>query len=115
MATITPTVTITDNVPSVTWTGITTTTDTPSAFAIQDQAGLAMSVQFAGTFNGGTTAVLQGSNDGSTYTTLKDVLGNSVSATAAALFEVSSSVRYIKPSVSSGSADNVNVIVVLRG
>lgn len=115
MATITPAVTITDSVPSVTWTGITTTTDTPSAFAVQGQSGLAMSIQFAGTFNGGTTAVLQGSNDGSTYTTLKDILGNNVSTTAAALFEVSSSVRYIKPAVSAGSSDNVNVIVVMRG
>lgn len=115
MATITPAVSITSGVPSVTWTGITTTTDTPSALTVTDQAGLAMAVQFGGTFNGGTTAVLQGSNDGSTYFTLKDILGNSVSATAAALFEVSTSVRYIKPSVSSGSADNVNVIVVMRG
>jgi hypothetical protein len=102
-------------VPRLIWTGITTTSDTADSFIVIGQSGVAGSVQFAGTFAGGSTAVLQCSNDGSTWFTMKDTLGNNISATAAAYFEFTTTAAYIRPAVTSGSADNVDVIVLLRG
>lgn len=117
MATISPVSAFSGAVQTVTWTGITTTTDTAAAYGPMNggKGALRASVTFGGTFNGGTTALLQGSNDDVTYATLTDLAGNAISATAAKVQEFSSSVLYIKPSVASGSADNVNVVVAMRG
>lgn len=114
MADISPTKSIVDGVPTVRWDDISTTTDTPLKFTITEQWGLAGSVQFVGTF-GGATVVLQMSNDGTNWVSIKDLLGNAVSATAAAMFEFTCSAAYIKPDVSGGAADNIDVILVLRG
>lgn len=116
MATISPVFDLSlSRAPRFSWPDITTTTDTPVAQNVSDQCGLAGVVQFSGTFNGGTTAVLQGSVNGTDYVTLKDIFGNSISCTAAAMFEFSTSCPYIKPAVSGGSSDNVTVTVCLRG
>lgn len=115
MATVTPTIDVVSGVPRITWADITTTTDTVTAFPVQAQHGLAGCVQFAGTFAGGSTAVLQGSNDNSAWVTLKDIYGNAISTTAAAMFEFSTAAAYIRPNVTAGAADDVDVIVVLRG
>jgi len=72
------------------------------------------SVQISGTFNGGTTCVMQVSNDGSTWFTADDTQGTAVSATADAFFELSTAARYIRPSVSSGSSDDLDVVLVVR-
>lgn len=114
MADISPTKSIVDGVPTLRWDDVSTTTDTPLKFAITEQWGLAGSVQFVGTF-GGATVVLQMSNDGSNWVTIKDLLGNSVSATAAAMFEFTCSAAYIKPSVTGGAGDNIDIIIVFRG
>lgn len=116
MATITPTVAVNGEVVTVTWTGITTTTDTAAAYGPMNKGKGARhaSVTFGGTFNGGSDASLQGSNDDTTYATLTDLAGNAVNATAAKIQEFSSSALYVKPIVVSGSADNVNVVMVLR-
>jgi len=113
MATITPALSISNNVPRVTWTGVSTT-DTMTALAVEAQRGLAASVQFSGTW-GSATVTLKGSNDNVTFFTLKDTYGNNISATADAQFELSTAVGYIKPASSGGTADNVDVVVVLRG
>jgi hypothetical protein len=116
MATITPVSAFTNNVRTATWTGITTTTDTPEAFGpINTGRGPVYgAVTFSGTFNGGTTAVLQGSIDGVVYATLTDIAGNAISATAAKMQEFVSSAMYFKPSVGSGVTDDVNVVVIFR-
>lgn len=113
MATITPTTAFDGSAQVVTWTGLTTTTDTAEAFATKGGM-LAASVYLGGTFGGGTTA-LQGSEDGTNYVTLKDINGTAVSATSAARFEVSSATRYIKPVQTGGTGDNANITVTLRG
>lgn len=115
MPDISPTRSIVDGVPTLRWDDITTTTDTPLKFAITEQWGLAGSVQFTGTFNGGTTAALQMSNDGTNWVTIKDLQGVPISTTAAAMFEFTCSAAYIRPSVTIGSSDDVDVILVLRG
>ena len=68
------------------------------------------SVQISGTF-GGATVVLQGSNDGTTYATLKDLQGNNLSFTAAGYAEFSSGAAFIKPSISGGAGDSLNINV----
>jgi len=114
MADISPTRSIVDGVPTVRWDDITTSTDTPLKFAVTEQWGLAGSVQFGGTF-GGSTVTLQMSNDGTNWVDIKDLQGITISATATTMFEFTCSAAYIKPNVTGGSANNVDVIIVLRG
>lgn len=114
MGTITPVVKrTTEQIPYVIWEDIVTG-DTINRFALTEQWGLAGSVQISGTF-GGATVKLQHSNDGSNWFDAKDIFGVTVSATAAAIFEVSLSSAYFRPAIASGSANAVDVILVLRG
>lgn len=116
MATISPVSAMNGDVQVVTWTGITTTTDTAEALGPlnKGRGAVRAAVTFSGTFNGGTTAVLQGSVDGVVYATLTDVAGNAISATAAKMQEFTSAALYFKPLVTAGSADNVDVAVAFR-
>lgn len=112
MADISGVTSIVDGVPVVKWTGVSTSTDTPLKFAVPE--GSIASVLISGTF-GGATAKLQFSNDGTTWTDLKDSGGTTVSATAAAQFQqVNIYAVYIKPVVSGGTSDNIDFTVTLR-
>lgn len=113
MATISPDTVSTDNVPMVSWTGVSTA-DTMTEYKVRGPAGEFASVQLTGTW-GSATVVLQGSNDATTWFTLKDVAGSSISATANAYFEFKTAAKFIKPSSSGGTGDNVDVKVTLRG
>lgn len=114
MADVTPVVRRTaEKIPYVIWEAAATG-DTINKFALPEQWGLAGSVQISGTF-GGATVKLQHSNDGVTWFDAKDLQGNTVSATAAAIFEVSISSAYFRVASSGGTADDVDVILVLRG
>lgn len=115
MATIAPVPATSGEVITVTWADISTTGDTVTAYGPLNKGVGAKraSVTFGGTF-GGATAVLQGSIDGVTYATLKDIGGNAISATAAAVFDFTSACLYFKPAVSGGTADDVDVVVVFR-
>jgi hypothetical protein len=55
------------------------------------------------------------SNDGTTYFDMKDLAGTTISATANALFEFTTSAMYLRPVISGGAANAVDVTVVLRG
>ncbi len=57
----------------------------------------------SGTF-GGATIVLQGSNDGTNWATCKDVNGNAVSLTAAGIFHVTGTPRFMRPFLSVAGA-----------
>lgn len=67
------------------------------------------SFQIGGTF-GGSTVVIEGSNDGTTYATLKDPFGNSLSFTAAGFAQVIEIARYMRPRVSGGAAASITVV-----
>jgi len=97
----------------VTWETVTTG-DVGASWAMEGDGSGLCAVQITGTFNGGTTAVMQVSNDGVTWFTADDVQGTAVSATADAFFEMSTAARYIRPSVSSGSSDDLDVVLVIR-
>jgi len=112
MADISPVVSIVAGVPVVKWTGISTSTDTPLKFTMP--SGSIASLLIGGTF-GGATAKLQYSNDGTTWTDLKDSGGTTVSATSAAQFQqINIYAVYIKPVVSGGTSDNVDFTLALR-
>lgn len=100
-------------VPRVVWSGIAAG-DTFDAWTLQQQYGLAGSVQVTGTF-GGSTVVLQVSNDGTNWVTAEDVQGDPVSLTSAGYAELSLSAAYIRPSISGGSGTGIAVTMVLRG
>ena len=91
-----------------------TTADTASPVKVQNMQGLAGAVQVTGTF-GSATVVLQVSNDGTNYVTLSDSTGAAISLTAAGMREFSTAARFLRPSVSGGTGDDLDVIVVLRG
>lgn len=112
MADISGVSSIVAGVPVVKWTGVSTSTDTPLKFTVPE--GSIASVLISGTF-GGATAKLQFSNDGTTWTDLKDSAGTAVSTTSAAQFQqVGIYAVYIKPVVSGGSGDDINFTVTLR-
>ena len=114
MATVSPVVKRTaEGVPYVLWETIVTG-DTINRFALPEPWGRAASVQISGTF-GGATVKLQQSNDGATWFDMKDIYGTAVSATSNAIFEIVASAAYLRPSIASGSANDVDVILVLRG
>lgn len=117
MATVPPEITIVNvrgmSVPRLKWNDIVTG-DTIEPYGITAQAGVAGAVQIGGTF-GGATVTLQGSNDGDTYFTLRDLIGNTISATAAGMFEFTTAVLYLRPAVTGGSGNAVDVTVMLRG
>lgn len=117
MATISPAFTKTvirgQTVTTVTWTGAATG-DTLEEFGLIDTAAVAGSVQITGTF-GGATAVMQVSNDSTTWFTAKDMSNTEVSATADAFFEFSSSALYLRPSISGGTGDTIDIVLSLRG
>lgn len=64
-----------------------------------------------GTTFGGATAVMEGSDDGVTYFTLKDVYGSAVSTAVAARFDLNDVPRYMRPRTSGGTGTSVTVVM----
>lgn len=96
-----------------TWEGVATG-DVQDTLTVAGLAAAAASVQITGTF-GGATIVMQCSNDGTTWFTMKDAVGDNISATGNAYFEFSTSALYIRPSASGGTGDDLDVVLVMRG
>lgn len=95
------------------WEGIATG-DTIGSLTVAGQSAVASAVQISGTF-GGATVAMECSNDGVTWFTMIDSVGDPISATADAFHEISSSALYIRPAISGGTGDDIDVILVLRG
>ncbi len=115
MATVTPTRnTFMDRIEYV-WAGMITG-DTIVAASVPASCG-DRSVQFTGTFAGGTSVGLNGSNipgGAGTYFTLTDPQGNSISARLAACGEqITELTPWLKPTIASGSADSVTCTVIV--
>jgi hypothetical protein len=100
-------------VPRVIWEAAATG-DTIIAFPVAAQAAVAGAVQFSGTF-GGATVGLQASNDGVTFFDIKELGGSPISTSSAALFEFTTAAMYLRPVITGGTGDAVNVVMVLRG
>lgn len=101
-------------VPRVIWEGAATG-DTLTPFVLQQQYGLAGSIQAVGTF-GGANVQAQVSNDGSSWAAALDVLGSNVSMTSSSGYhEISLSAAYIRPTITGGAGNDIDIIIVLRG
>jgi len=99
----------------VTWTDVNTG-DTVNHDALVGREGLAACVQMSSASWGDTTVALRGSNDGTTWVTLKDLGGADISMTGDGLVEFSTSTLYVKPVPSGGAgSEDVLVTVVTRG
>lgn len=109
MATITAVVEGRGGTALVTWETLTSS-DVGSAYAPLDTSGAVACVQMTGTF--GAAVVMQGSNDGTNWFTLKDMSGNDVSLTAAGLVDFSTAAQYIRPSA--GAVTDVDVILSVK-
>lgn len=72
-------------------------------------------IQMEGTPGGGTVA-LQGSNDGTNWVNLKDFTGTEIALTTSPSgADFTTSARFIRPLITGGSGDDVNVTICLRG
>lgn len=73
------------------------------------------SVQVTGVFGGGQV-VVEGSNDGTTWATLTDPQGTSLSFTSSRLKAISEATAYIRPRVVSGDGTTaLNVYILGKG
>lgn len=100
----------------VTWESLTDS-DAAGTYYKPGRARAAIAaVQFTGTFDS-ATAVLEGSNDGTSYVTLRNSQdGTAVSFTAAGYAEISTAMQFIRPSTSGGGASqDIDCILVARG
>lgn len=115
MATITATInalsTWGDKVHIITWEAMG---DADTGTSIEMPGSSDRSVQIAGDFDS-ATVVLEGSNDGTNWSTLTDPQGNAISKSAAAIEMITELTRYIRPVTSggAGSAD-IDVTVLLK-
>ncbi len=100
------------DVTRIEWNNITES-DTANPVAVSGLGPAVGSVQFIGTF-GSATAVLQGSNDGSTWVNLEDQNGDAISLTAAGAVDFSTAMLHLRPSMSGGSSQDIDVFMVLR-
>jgi hypothetical protein len=120
MATRAYTITKTSNplVWVVTWTGLVgSTSDTGIPFdvtTVPGAGGADRSVHFHSSNFNGTTAVLQGSNDGTNYIGLTDPQGTPISMTSSGLEAVLEYTRAIRPSVSAGTG-SISCYLIVRG
>lgn len=69
------------------------------------------SAQILGSFGGGTV-LLEVSNDGTNWSQLTDKNGDVVSASTAAMFDISSAAAFVRARISGGSGVSVQVALV---
>lgn len=73
-------------------------------------------VSVSGTFGSGGTVVMEGSNDGVNYYTVKDPQGTLISFTAAGSAAIQENHRFIRPRVTAGDATtDIDIVLVSRG
>lgn len=100
----------------VTWETLTSANSAGRSFQPERLRGALATVQFTGTFDS-ATAVLQGSNDGINWETIKDAQSSlGISMTAAGYAEVQTGFLYIRPSTSGGGgSQDIDCILCARG
>lgn len=93
------------------WTLETTAGNSGIAVHEPDISAVVSSLQVAGTF-GGATVTFLGSNDGTNFAALAATSGAAISLTAAGIVEMSTALRYVKPNISGGTGDSLNITFV---
>lgn len=96
-----------DSLVLATWSNMTTG-DTANPHFVRGKPDL-VSVQAEGTFSGGTTVKLQGSVAGVTYSDAKTAAMGNLAITANTASGILEAYPYWKPTIASGSSDNVTI------
>jgi len=97
---------------TIQWTGLTTAGNASiEAVGVRFAAAVA-AVQATGTF-GSATVALHGSCDGTNFVALSDTDSTTIGLTSAGISEFSTGVAFLKPNVSGGTGDDLDVTVVL--
>ena len=109
----------TSNVPDSgvtlhTYDNIDTADTTPVVIVPGGTEPLVGAIQVVGTF-GGSSVTLQGSNDKTNWIDIKDRDGTLIATTAAGGAEFSTSYLYLRPLVTGGTSDDLDIFIVLRG
>lgn len=115
MTATTPTIsrqnTDTDAAYLVTWASMGNVSGTPITLLQLSNR----TIHIAGTFDS-ATVVLEGSNDGTNYITLRDTLGNALSFTSTGLKKVHELPLYVRPTVSGGGGSvSINAYLLVAG
>lgn len=99
----------------VKWMALTTTNTNGDAVGMQDYQD--RTVQITGTFGSGGSVRIEGSNDGgTTWATLTDPLGNSLTFTSAGMKQITELPALIRPLVTAGDGTtSLNVYLHMRG
>jgi len=97
-----------------TYDNLDTLDTSPGIILSEGTAPIAGFIQAIGTFGGGTVK-LQGSNDNINWVDLLDVTGTAIGMTTAGGKEFTSSCVYLRPLITGGAGDDVDVLISLRG
>ena len=100
------------NALSIYWSGLAGAT-ADVGDAVQLPAHGDISIQVGGTF-GTSTLSIQGSNDGTTWTTLIDMQGANMAFTSAAFKTLRDVPRYIRPSAPTGTGTGLWALLYAR-
>ena len=85
-----------------------------SDFVMSSGSGLVHgTIQAVGTFGSGTVK-LQMSNDGTNWVDMKDINNTAIGITAAGASEFNTAARYIRPLITGGTGDDVDVFITTR-
>lgn len=96
-----------------TWSGVATgDTIIPVEMGPEHPGDILM--QVSGTFAGGTSVGLEGSLDRVNYASLSDVGGTTIGLTTDGLVSVREGPLVIRPTVTGGTGDSVNISVFVR-
>ena len=96
------------------YNNLDTADTTPASIRANGTTTIIGSIQAVGTFGSGTVK-LQGSNDGTNWADLDDTQGTAVGLAAAGAAEFSTGMVYIRPLVTGGTGDDLDVFISLRG
>lgn len=94
----------------ITWTGLL---NGDSGTPLEMVGSADRSVQITGTPSVGGTVLIEGSNDGTNYSTLHDPGGNALSLTSAQIVAVLEISAFIRPRVSAGDGSTTFAVTLL--
>lgn len=97
----------TDKVVIVTWANMSSA-DTAAPHLVKSKPAIVV-VQAEGLFAGGTKVAIQGSLSNVSFVTSSDMTLTPIAITANAIVSVLDSCLYYKPTVTSGTGDNVTI------
>jgi hypothetical protein len=92
-----------------------TLTSDDTATAVQPNGRVSGSIQVTGDFGINAVCALQGTNDGTNWADLNDLAGTAISLSAAGVqcFQ-DINVLQIRPNVTAGTAEDLDVTIILR-